>query len=168
MCRKIGEVLENPAQSLRFGILFGLIGAGLMMAGFLGPSRLFYCRYVAIPFIVFWYICFQAHCKNRHRNRPNQLAAHVNVAVEAQPGQQSRSTQPCRPEPFVLSPGTGGTVNDVSDAQSQGNSNVLGSYSMGEVPNDPSIPPPPPPYQQIGIANLPPPPSYDEVMRGSR
>lgn len=195
MCDKIRPIFENSARSLCIGIVFGMIGAAFMMAGFLGPSNMFSCRYVAIPFILFSYICLRAHCRNRHRNRPNQLAAHVNIAMEVQPVQQSSSTQPSCPVPSNLSSSTGETSNGISDAQNQAYSSGFANYSMSEVADDPSVPPPPPPYnpswpgpqqnvsgdlppppynsswpgtQQNVSADLPPPPCYEEVVRGSR
>jgi hypothetical protein len=164
MRRRISYVLNDPGKSGRLGFLFAIIGIVLILIGFLGPSYLRVCRYMSsIPFVLS-YICFRVYCRNRHR-RPNQLGAHDNAAMNIQSSAVSPQAQqpysPTRP-PAVLTQSQPDHFNPSDPTTNPG----------GGTPVDASMPPPP--YAtlswpgQENNSELPPPPSYDEVMRDAR
>lgn len=156
-------VLNDQGKCLRLGILSCILGLGFVAIGLFGPAKWSYLRFVSVVFFIFTYFMFRSYFRARAVARRNQNEQSGERAVQFQ--QPVADTRPQQPYPS-----TEGTYG-FNGMQNQPN---VGANTPASTANDPSLPPPYPTFtwpagqQTNNAGDLPPPPSYDEVMRGQR
>lgn len=157
------RIFDDPVKCLRLGIVSSVIGLSFIAIGLFGPGKFTYLRFVSVVFFVASYFLYRNYFRSRAAARRNQSQQQGEQAVQFQQPVANDQTQP----PAYPTGGTYGFTG--MQNQPNGESNTPTTTA-----NDPSLPPPYPTFtwpggqQTNNPGDMPPPPSYDEVMRGNR